>query len=418
MNRTQSEPNENLLVSRRAFLYGTAGASAALTLGAGLAGCGVVIPEGDDVSYLEVPESSLYTLNEFEALDGPEGKIQQIGQFEIPYGTLVWADDEDIAACLLPTDSGSPLARIGLLHLGSGTLDTVVKQAVSTDGRFEIYDVRATSAGLIWTEAHALEGTWRIYTARLANGAIEGEPVLVEEGTDDYDTPMLAVTATRAFWQVVPKSPADSGLTSRLMSTPYGNDDSTCVYECGKRMGTPPYSSAESVTITPRVDSSALYYQLTNINAVTGDVVDTLTLPSGMSPLEAGYGNTGFMFSFANIYNYGDGISNLGTYTPMNKPSGSYSDEMWFGFARTPSAAPAWCNDLLIVKSSYSVCGVDLKERTYFAIDVDDGAENYGDYLATSGVRKLFVTYSNIDHQPIGGTAVHACRVKTWTTLS
>ena len=414
----RQESNGTLLVSRRAFLYGTAGASAALALGMGLTGCDTVIPGGNEITYLEVPETSLLTLNDFEALDGPESKIQQVGQFEIPYGTLVWADDEDIAACLLPTDSGSPLARIGLLHLGSGTLDTVVNKATSIDGHFEIYDVRATAAGLIWTEANILEGTWRVYTARLADGAIEGEPVLAEEGTDVYDTPMLAVTATRAFWQVVPKSPSESGLSSRLMSTAYGNANSTCVYECSRRMGTPPYSAAESVTITPRVDSSTLYYQLTNINAITGDVVDTLTLPSGMSPLEAGYGNNGFMFSFANIYNYGDGISNLGTYTPMSKPSGSYGDEMWFGFARTPSAAPAWCNDLLIVKSSYSVCGVDLKERTYFAIDVDNGAENYGEYLASSGMRKSFVTYSNIDHQPVGEPAVHACRVKTWTTLS
>ena len=34
-----------------------------------------------------------------------------------------------------------------------------------------------------------------------------------------------------------------------------------------------------------------------------------------MKPLEAGYGNTGFMFSFDAGYQYGGGIASIGTYT-------------------------------------------------------------------------------------------------------
>ena len=184
-------------------------------------------------------------------------------------------------------------------------------------------------------------------------------------------------------------------------------------------MGTPPYSTADSVVIAPRVDMSSVYYQLTNINAETGAVTDQLVLPHAMTPLEAGYGQNGFTFSFPDIYDYGGGISNLGTYTPLTKPeNGNYSDVQWFGFARTPTAAPAWCQNLLIVKSSYSVCGVDLSAGTYFAIDVDNGADTYGDYLATSGTHDTFVTYANIDHTPVIGNATHLCRVKVWTPLT
>ena len=419
MNDTPCQSNSQLLVSRRAFLFGTAAAGAAAAVGLGLAGCGSAAPDSGAVSYLKVPETSLVTMNDFEALDSYDDKIRLVEAYEIPYGTILWANDENVVACLLPTSSGSPLAQIGLLFLGSGSLDTVVSSAVGALEHYEIYDARATSSGIIWTEANILRGTWRIYTARLSGGVIDGGPVLVDEGDAAYETPMLAVSDTCAFWQVVPKAPNDAGLPSRLMRAEFGRINPFCVYENVRRMGTPPYSSGEAVTIAPRLDESTTYYRLTNINAAKGDVKDTMTLPGGMKPLEAGYGKTGFMFSFANIYDYGEGISNLGTYVPMRLPAdGDYSSVPWFGFARTPTAPPAWCNDLLIVKSSYSVCGVNFDEGTYFAIDVDDGAEDFGDYLATSGIRKSFVTYTNIDHQPIGGESKHCCRVKVWTTVS
>ena len=418
MNESSNTTNDKLLVSRRAFLYGAAATGAAAAVASlGLAGCNVLPGASDEVAVLKVPETSLVTLNDFEAFDSAEGHIQQIAGYDLPYGTLVWANDTEIAACLLPTSAGSPLAQIGLLFLGSGNLEVVFDKAVSAAEHFEIYDVRASQGGIVWTEANILRGTWRIYTIRLTNGGLDGEPQLVEEGDDTYETPMLAVVGNKAFWQVVPKEPNDSGETSRLMTSTFGRKGTECVYENARRMGTPPYAAADSVAISPRLDRSTTYMQLTNIDATSGKVKETMTLPGGMKPLEAGYGKTGFMFSFANIYDYGDGISNLGTYVPMKKPSdGDYSNVKWFGFARTPTAAPTWCNNLLIVKSSYSVCGVDLEARTYFAIDVENGADDYGEYLASSGDRSTFVTFSNIDHQPINEAAIHCCRVKVWTT--
>ena len=420
MNEQSNMTNDQLIVSRRAFLYGTMAAGAAAAVASmGLAGCNVLPGGNDEVDYLKVSENSLVTLNDFEALDSAEGHIQQIGSYDLPYGTLVWANDDEVAACLLPTSAGSPLAQIGLLFLGSGQLDVLFDKAVGAEEHFEIYDVRASQNGLVWTEANILSGMWRVYTIRLSGGAPDGQPVLVEEGGSDFETPMLAVVANKAFWQVMPKVSNDSGASSRLMAATFGHNDASCVYENARRMGTPPYAATDSVAISPRLDSSTTYMQLTNVNASSGSVDDTVTLPGGMKPLEVGYGKTGFMFSFSDIYNYGDGISNLGTYVPMRKPpDGDYSNVKWFGFARTPTAAPAWCNNLLIVKSSYSVCGVDLDAGTYFAIDVENGTDDYGEYLASSGAHGKFVTFSNIDHQPIGQAAIHCCRVKVWTTAA
>lgn len=411
------------LLTRRGFLYGAAGVGAAAAIGAGVfafnATRGGDEPSasasggGGEVAALEVPESALTTLNELEVLDYAENRVQLAGTYDLTYGTLVWACDDDVAACLLPTEKGSPLAQIGLLNLGSGNLTTVRTKAEGAADRFEIYDVRATSSGLIWTEANIMSGTWRIYAAKLS-GASAGAAQLLEEGDATYDTPTLAVSGTRAFWQVVPKAPNTDGLTSRLMGVTFGSDDAACIFESARRMATPPYSANGSIVIAPRIDRASVYYQLTNIDAQTGEVLDRLTMPQSMEPLEAGYGANGFMFSLPAIYDNGTAISNLGTYTPRTKPDGSYSAAQWFGFARTPSAAPAWCDDLLIVKSSYSVCGVDLAAGHYFAIDVENGADTYGDYLASSGTHPTFVTFSNIDHNPVNEKAIHACRVKVW----
>ena len=373
--------------------------------------------DDNEITYLNAPEESLTTLSDLEALDSGEEKVALVGEFDLPYGTLVWANDDSYAACLLPTETGKPLTQIGLLALGSGELLTVLEEAVGAKEGFEIYDVRATSTGAVWTEADVLEGTWRIYSARLSNGALVN-PVKVDEGDSTYDTPTIAAVGDKAFWQVLPKLPNDQGLTSRLMKASLGAPVGATAFENARRMGTPVYAAEDSVVITPRVDSSSVYYQLTKIEASSSDVADTLTLPGAMYPLEAGYGKNGFMFSFADIYNYGGAIKNLGTYTPMEKPvNGDYDNAKWFGFARTPTAAPAWCKDLLIVKSSYSVCGVDLKAGEYFALDVENGADSYGEYLASSGTHDYFVTFTNIDYSPVGSDPIKTCRVKVWTAL-
>ncbi|MBO4352614.1 MAG: Tat pathway signal protein [Eggerthellaceae bacterium] len=405
-----------MLVTRRKFLYGAIGVGAVAIAGASAAVLGSR-SDDNEVTYLDAPDDALTSLTDFEALDSEEGKVSKIGEYDLPYGTLVWANDDSVAACLLPTETGKPLTQIGVLALGSGTLTTVLEQAVGSKEGFEVYDVRATSTGAIWTEADVLEGTWRIYSARLSNGTLVN-PIKIDEGDTTYDTPTIAAVGEYAFWQVLPKLPNDQGLTSQLKKATIGAPNSSVIFENARRMGTPLYAAEDSVVITPRVDSPSIFYQLTKVAAKSGEVEDTLTLPGAMHPLEAGYGRNGFTFSFADIYNYGGAIKNMGTYTPLEKPKdGDYDNAKWFGFARTPTAPPAWCKDLFIVKSSYSVCGVDLKKGEYFALDVDNGADSYGEYLASSGVHDKFVTYTNIDYSPVGSDAVKTCRVKVWTTV-
>ncbi|MBQ9001438.1 MAG: Tat pathway signal protein, partial [Eggerthellaceae bacterium] len=416
----ESPTGQETLVSRRRFLYGAIGVGAVAAVGAGAFAMNASRgSSSDEIPYLDAPASALTTLGDFEALESSDGAVQAVSEYDLPYGSLVWANDESIAACLLPTETGSPLAQAGLLFLGSGQVDTVLEKAVSPEGGFEIYDVRANANGMVWTEADIMQGTWRIYTAPLSDGAL-GTPQLAQEGDGAYDTPTITVAGKRAFWLVNAK-PVEEGTApvSRLMAASFGSANADAVYESKRRMATPPYGTSDTVTISPRIDSPSTYYQLTNVDASSGEVRDTLTLPRAIAPIEAGYGPTGFMFSFPDIYDYEGAVANLGTYTPFERPGdGNYNGAQWFDFARTPTAAPAWCGDLLIVKSTYSVCGVDLAARTYFALDVENGADSYGEYLASTGTHDTFVTYTNIDHQPIGEEKVYACRVKVWAPLT
>ena len=70
-----------------------------------------------------------------------------------------------------------------------------------------------------------------------------------------------------------------------------------------------------------------------------------------------------------------------------------------------------------MVKSITSVVGVDLSAGTYFSLDVESGADDYGDYLASTGSNETVVTYSNIDSDPLDGEARTCCLVRVWSPL-
>ena len=414
------------LITRRRFLLGAVGIGAA----AAAAGGGIAIASrtnGNDKSELtalDVPEDAVSSLDGLTEIDSSSA-MTLVGNFELPYGTLAWSSDGAVAACLLPTEQSKPLAQIGILSLSTGECPVVVSQAIGQNEGFEIFDVRACSTGLVWVEADILEGLWRVYSAPLNGGNI-GTPVLLEEGSSDWEMPALAVAGDFAFWQTLPKASGKARSENSLVKrAAFGSTSAAADIVCTShgRMSTPPYALADSIVVTPRTNTSSVHHQLTCIDAQTGSVTDAMVLPTSMKPLEAGYGNNGFMFSFDSIYNYGGGIANLGTYTPKaavqpaaadGTGNAAYSDAEWFRFPRNPTAPPAWCGKWLMVKSTSAVCGVDLEAGTYFSFDVKSGTDSYGDYLASTGVVDVVVTYSNIDYQPLDGDAQKYCNVRVW----
>ena len=460
------------LLTRRNFLFGAAGVGALALAGAGAVALGKASKNDDaGLSILDVPEDAVTVSDTLEEIEA-SGAIGLLASLVLPYGSLVWSNDDNMGAALIPTETANPLTQVALLFFGSGSYSVVLPGAVGLDEGFEIYDVRACPNGLVWTESDILDGVWRVYSATF-DGSELGEPVLLEEGDDAWETPTLAAVGGYAFWQVLPKvgGPATSE-HSMFKRAAFGTRAVEVLWSSLGRMSSPPYALQDSVVITPRTNTGTVHHQLTRINAATGAIMDTLILPNSMKPLEAGYGKHGFTFSFDGIYNYGGGIANLGTYTPavpvaaqpaqvtnaidydsdgansssadgdpnasagitISNPGGAttgtasaattidltgnaaYSQANWFRFSRNPTAAPAWCGKWLMVKSTTAVLGIDIAGGQYFVIDVRSGSDSYGDYLATTGIGNSVVTFSNIDHHPIEGSSTTCCLVRVWQT--
>lgn len=426
-------PGEAPSITRRRFLLGALGVGVVAIAAGGGAALASRANSSDktDIAVLDVAEEATSSLDGLTEVDSSSA-MSLVGNFELPYGTLVWSSDDATAACLLSTEQSKPLTQIGVLSLASGECPVVVSQAAGQDEGFEIFDVRACEAGLVWVEADILEGAWRVYSASLSRsdtGTLSaGEPILLEEGDSDWEMPTLAVAGGYAFWQVLPQATGAARSENSLVKrAAFGSRAADVVYTSQGRMSTPPYSLADSIVITPRTRTSSVHHQLTRIDAQTGEVLDAMVLPTSMKPLEAGYGTTGFMFSFDSIYNYGGGIANLGTYAPKTtvqaaaadgSGNAAYSDAEWFRFPRNPTAPPAWCGKWLMVKSTSAVCGIDFSSDSYFSFDVKSGTDSYGDYLASTGTGQVVVTYSNIDYQPLDGDEQKYCNVRVWNPVS
>ncbi len=433
-----SADGRGTLLSRRHFLYGAVGVAAVAAVGGGgyaLSRAGAS-ENADSEEVLSVPAENVFTTDECAELVDDSVPMTLVNSQTIDYGTLIWAGDDDIAACLVPTETAKPLAKIALLSLAENTCTTIIENACAQDEGFEIYDVRADAHGVLWAEANILEGTWRVYHAAL-DGLSLGAIVLGAQGDADWEMPTLAVVDAYAFWQVVPRTDGSSTLEdSKLYRALLGTDGAEEVYASHGCMACAPCMADGGVVITPRADVSGTYYQLTRIDAASAQATEALVLPSGMKPLEATYGESGFAFAFDAIYDYGDGIANLGTYTTAEMPTAgsgdppdtsdatstsalvetaaAYNGATWFRYPRSPLAAPAWCGNWFIVKSTSAVCGVNLSTREYFALDVEEGTDDYGDYLASAGTCSRIVTYSNIDYTTVDNTQVRHCLVRIW----
>lgn len=404
-----------ILLTRRHFLYGALGVGA-LAIAASHPST-VTFAHADDedeISILEVPEDAVFSLENCTEIPSTDA-VYLAAQFQLPYGSLIWNNNESFAACLLPTETAHPLTQAGVVYLGSGTHSVLLETAVEHEQGYDIYDVRLNDHGIIWTEANVLSEIWSVYCA-VFDGSTIGEPFKVAEGDAEWETPTIATVGSYAYWQILPVATgAHSSENSTVHRVGFGKTNIEEVYASQGRMCTPIYPLADSLVITPRTATDSVHHQLTLLDGESAEVKDTLVLPQSMKPLEAGYGKTGFNFAFDGIYNYGDGIANLGTYTPASKHGAyDYGNKTWFRFERVPSAGPAWCNDLFIVKSTRSVCGVNLENKTYFALDYESGSDSYGDYLATTGSGSNFVSYTNINTETIDGQAQKHCLVRVW----
>ena len=341
-----------ILLTRRHFLYGALGVGALAAVGGGVVAASGALQQddSDELHVLEVPEDAVTTSDELTEVD-LSSAVSLVSSFELPYGTLVWANDDNVAACLLPTEQAKPLARWACSFWGRVRMRLPFAGRGARRGVRDLRRTRLLHRAGVDGGRHPGRRVARLFR-QLRRGDRRRTPAHGGRHVGMGDAHHCRHGGF-AFWQVLPRADGPRRSEASLLKrAAFGTGESSVVYESHGRMSTPPYALADSVVITPRTDTSSIHHQLTRIDARTGDVMDAMVLPTSMKPLEAGYGNTGFMFTFDAIYNYGDGIANLGTYTPAAQVAAApadglgnaaYSAARWFRHTRTPTAAPAWC---------------------------------------------------------------------------
>lgn len=135
----------------------------ALVGGGGAYAAGVFDSDEPVVQGISVPDSAVTNLDNLTESNAAD-HLHMSASYKLPAGSLVWADNDTLAACLIPTGAVSPMHRLGLLYFSSGNLPTVMATPQGAAEGYEFMEVRASESGMIWVESNMFEQTWRIYT--------------------------------------------------------------------------------------------------------------------------------------------------------------------------------------------------------------------------------------------------------------
>lgn len=393
----QGSSKPEMLLTRRNLLIG-AGALGGIALVGGVGSFAIdqLSPQADTVDSISVPEEAVTPLDNMTA-DNWNNYFRVVGNFRLPANTLVWADNDTVAACLTPTDNSKPISTLGLLYLSTGNSPTVLSEPQGLADGFDFLDVRCSDQGMIWVESNFYDSRWAVYTARISGAQLENI-TKVDEGDANWMAPSIAAVDGSAFWQLIPATTGEAaGDPSLVKRAAFSSQDVQEVYRSNKPFATRITPADDGVVITPRVSTTTTYYQLTKLSSSDGSVIDQMTLPSSMTPSGVAYVQSGFSFCFDSIYNYGGGSANLGTYTPTAQANPyHYNDLSWFRFSRSPLASPSWCGNWFIVKSTTVIACVHFASNIYCVFDAQSGADDYGEYLVSSGISSYVVGSSQI----------------------
>ena len=404
------EKSGSSVLSRRGFVRGALGVSAAMLAvsgGALLAGCkkeeepsGSLVSRAvdpKDIPVLEVSDAQIIKAIEFPEVP-VDNYLQLTSTFYLPVGSLAHYIDSDLVLVLLPGEQGQSLRQIGLLDLHTGEVTIVVEKTIGSGRNVVIYDARASKTRLIWVEVDLGELSWKTYVAPISEGEpgtkVLGITMLVEEGSADYEPPMLAAYENKVYWTVMPMATGKAYQEdSYLRTIPHNRDISngqaeirTALISHG-RMITNPLITEGIVTVVPRVDTTNIYYQLTALNYTDDKEVAYEVLPQSVRVSDAVYLKGGFSFSIENKYKHAGGISNVGTYRQL-------ADGNYLYVSKPPTNAIVNLGDCLVVKSTSSIIGINPVKNELFILRPPQNCSDFGEALVGWGVMNRIILYS------------------------
>lgn len=343
----------------------------------------------DSLDVLNVPANDVVTLDAFAQIEEPDDLYDVVDITTYPKGTMLFASETETAAALLTGETASPLSTCSLVTLENGEIRPVLERAVNHDAGFSIFAVRASKDLLVWVESNYLTSEWLVYCASISGNSMTGEPIRLDEGNADYDTPEIAVIGNTAYWIVQPsESSPRTGEDSYLKASAQGSHSSNVITSTGRFNGGLSVSG-QILTAMPRADTSGVYYELTAIAQGSGSVVASQVLPHSFRPSNAIYMNNAFAFTIPASYDYGGGIANVGTYYPI-------AGNTWLRLSRQSLTPPGLCNGWLFAKSSSRTVFIDTVEQRYFVVAAPDGCADHGDYSVCTGEVPRLYNYSTV----------------------
>lgn len=378
-------------VTRRRFLAGAAGATAATAAALSLAGCN----GGDDdreTGEPQIVDDESQIIDALDEYSDVDGEFTPMGTWTLPLGTLLFHSDGVWSAAMMAPESAISPNTLGVLSLTSGSLVTLVDAA--TQGRtYGFHDVRCGSGVFAWVEMAYATLDWVLLAAPFADGTLTGDPVQLDAGDADWDPSVFTAVGDTVYWQ---KMPSTSGTKSSEASHCYrwsvGDDDPEEIWESPGRFATQPRVCGGILTITPRVRADeGTYYGMTALDLSDANLkqVDQLVLPAGVRPFEAVYMGSSFAFAIEASYSGSGSLGNMGTF--VGREGGPY-----VYVAREPAACPAGKGSRYFIKTRASHCVIDTEEQTYSVLSCPDRSLDYGDYPASEGTCDLFVTYATV----------------------
>ena len=377
-------------ITRRRLAKGaaaTAGAIAAITL----VGC-----SDDDTKKTtgepQVVNDDSKIVNVLDEYKKADTSIDPAKSWTLPLGTVLFHSEGSWAAAMTVPASSTHPNSLAALSLSSGSLDTLM-DAPTTGRTYAFHDVRLASGAAAWVEMDYGAKQWVLMGQAFSGGKLDGQPVKLDHGGEDYDPPQLDATGSTIVWQKMPNVTGKKrSEDSHLYLWNAGDAEGASIYDSPGRFACAPRVSGSTLTIVPRVrESDGTYYGMTALDLSNGSrkQVDQLVLPGSVRPLEAVYLNGQFGFSIEAAY---DGVGNLGKMgTFIGREGGPY---VFFG--REPAACVAGKGSRYLVKTQSSHYLIDTDAKTYALVAAPDRCLEFGDYPASAGETSSFLTYATI----------------------
>jgi hypothetical protein len=323
-----------------------------------------------------------------------EVSYQPIATYDLPLGSVVYADCDTRAAVIQRSDTLSPLTVIGCLDYASGEYTVVLPEPIG--GRsFTPSEARATEQLLVWLEVNNTTDDWALYAVPFTGQEVGvSSPGLVQLGSGDADwlPPQFDVAANRVVWQVMPDpSGPYSSKSSHAYLWTLGQTSGTSVWESPGRFACEPNISAGVLTLTPRVTpDQGVYYAVIALDLDRNlELVDQVSMPVSVKPFRATRVGDVFAFSVEANYGYGGRLGNMGYY--IGDGAGPYRY-----LSREPSAQVSAVGGRYVVRSLLSYFVVDPELETYTVLSAASSCVDYGDYPACAGTVGQFVTYAAV----------------------